>query len=80
MATIDVIAHKKCTARFVVIAGDKAEAQRTIERKLRSGEGIVWVDNSEGVSISVIWGNEIWRPRMRVTKTVQLGNNTPKAD
>jgi hypothetical protein len=80
MATIEVIAHKKSTARFVVIAGDKEEAQDAIAKKLRSGEGIVWTDDPAGVSVAVIWGNDIWRPRMKVAKTLRLENDPPKAD
>ena len=54
MATIEVIAHKTCTAKFVVIAVTRAETQEAIAKKLRSGEEIVWTADSDGVSVVVI--------------------------
>jgi hypothetical protein len=65
MALIEVLAHKGSTAKFTVTADNRKEAEDAIAEKLRSGEGIIWTDDTTGINVDCIWDNNIWRPRRR---------------
>ena len=63
---IEVRVHKGSSAKFTITAGaTRKDTEDVIAEKLRSGEGVIWTDDAEGVSVACISGNEIWRPRRR---------------
>jgi hypothetical protein len=70
MATINVIAHKGCSANFTANAGpDRKEIEESIAEKLRTDKDIVWGDEPEGINVACISVYGFWRPRRRFFTT-----------
>ena len=62
---IQVLAHRGQTAEFTVPNGiSRKEVEAAIAEKLRSNEGIVWINDPEGlVNVDTIRNKKGWKPQ-----------------
>jgi hypothetical protein len=53
------------TAEIEITVGTRPEQEAAIAEKLRSKEGIIWIDDPKGAKAVIIDGHDVWRPRDR---------------
>jgi hypothetical protein len=64
----EVWAHKSSSTKFTVPNGTRLDMENAIAERLRSEE-LVWEDDPNGVSVTVIFGNKPLNIRRRFFKS-----------
>jgi hypothetical protein len=64
----EVLAHKTCTAKFIVPDGTRAEIETAIAERLSSEEDVVWEDDPAGINVDVISRNKVLKIRRRFAR------------